>query len=206
MFEKYEKVVNSEFQKRLNIKILLYKDRDMMQEPIKSSASENVLPAADVREINVPSPQNNNIKKLTTASPFFLFTKTFDKNLSRILLHYHSSVSAAANSRYRIIDLHHLTLKIIYNLNMPKFEKGNTRGYPAKSVPHNKGLKTKKEPTIPVPYKRLSEELDHLVRDPPCAAEKEEMNLRPRLPHFLRPRTLKNKGKDECWNVQESDR
>lgn len=89
---------------------------------------------------------------------------------------------------------------------MPKFEKGNARGYPAKSVPYNKGLKTKKEESIPVPYKRLTSEMDHMVRDPPCAAEREEILLRPRLPHFLRPRTLEKKGIDESWNVEESDR
>lgn len=64
-----------EFQKRLNIKILFNKDGDRMQEPVKSSASQNVFIAADVREINVPSPHNNNIKKLTTASPLFLFRR-----------------------------------------------------------------------------------------------------------------------------------
>jgi hypothetical protein len=76
---------------------------------------------------------------------------------------------------------------------MPKFEKGNTRGYPAKSMPYTKGLETKKEPNIHVPYKQLSEELDHMVRDPSPAAEKEEMLIRSRLPHFLQPRTLEKK-------------
>lgn len=89
---------------------------------------------------------------------------------------------------------------------MPKFEKRNTRGFQAKNVPYNKGVKIDKGEIVPAPYTRLSSEMDRVVRDPPSASERQEMLLRPGCHHFLRPRKLESASTNECLNAQMLDR
>ena len=89
---------------------------------------------------------------------------------------------------------------------MPKFQKGHTRGFQLKNVPHNKDLQTGPEKILPAPYQRLSPEMHQLVMDPPSASERQEMVLRPGCHHFLRPRKLKNEDGTECWNAEMSNR
>lgn len=130
---------------------------------------------------------------MTSASPSYLFTKILDKGQSSILLHHHSSGSAALN------NIHYLKNTAIWNWknwkypNMPKFEKGNTQGFKFKSVPSNKGMQRVKEKIVPAPYERLPPEMDQLVKDPPSASEKQEMLPRPWCHHLLRPGSWKMK-------------
>lgn len=88
---------------------------------------------------------------------------------------------------------------------MPKFQKGNKYSFKPQNVPHNKGVESKGMENVPAPYSRLSVEMHQMVSETPSSAEGQEMLVRPRFHHLLRPRKAKNESLQEGLNVNESE-